>query len=98
MWKSLFFIIDGVPARYAELDRRVPHEVEIAYFGLMPEFIGKGFGQYLLHWTVRRAWDSNPARVWLHTCELDHPVALPNYLKVGFEVYKTEIIQQELPE
>jgi hypothetical protein len=28
--------------------------------------------------------------VWLHTNSFDHPSALPNYLKRGFEVFKTE--------
>lgn len=90
--------VNGVPAGYAELDRRISYEIELAYFGLMPEFIGKGFGKYLLHWIVKKAWEYDPQRLWLHTCELDHEAALPNYLKTGFQIYTTMIIQQELPE
>ena len=37
-----------------------------------------------------------PDRVWLHTCDLDHPAALPNYLKAGFEIYDTKVIEQPL--
>jgi GNAT superfamily N-acetyltransferase len=72
--------------------RRVPEDysVEIAYFGLFPGAIGQGLGKHLLSCAVRDAWALKPARVWLHTCTLDHPAALPNYKKRGFVPYKTE--------
>jgi GNAT superfamily N-acetyltransferase len=72
--------------------RRVPDDrsVEIAYFGLFPNAIGHGLGKHLLSCAVRDAWALQPARVWLHTCTLDHPAALPNYKKRGFVPYKTE--------
>ncbi len=72
--------------------RRVPEDrsVEIAYFGLVPGAIGQGLGKHLLSCAVRDAWALQPARVWLHTCTLDHPAALPNYKKRGFVPYKTE--------
>jgi GNAT superfamily N-acetyltransferase len=86
---------DGVPAGFVELDRRVEGEIEIAQFGLMPEFIGQGLGRYFLQWSIDRAWSYNPKRLWLHTCTEDHPAALPNYLKAGFVVYKEEITDRE---
>jgi GNAT superfamily N-acetyltransferase len=64
--------------------------VEIVQFGLMREFIGQGLGKYFLQWAIDRAWAGNPERLWLHTCTLDHPAALPNYLKAGFTVFKQE--------
>jgi GNAT superfamily N-acetyltransferase len=82
--------VDGVPAGFVELDRREPAEVELAYFGLMPEFIGRGLGQYLLDWAVANAWESKPDRVWVHTCNYDHPGALATYQRAGFEVYDQE--------
>ncbi len=82
---------DGVPAGFAELDRRIEGEIELAYFGLMPEFIGQGLGRYFLHWAMQRAWTYRPRRFWLHTETRDHPAALPNYLKAGFSVYKEEV-------
>jgi GNAT superfamily N-acetyltransferase len=82
--------VDGVPAGFAELDRRVEGEIEITQFGLVPEFIGQGLGKYFLQWAVDRAWTYQPKRLWLHTCNLDHPVALSNYLKAGFAIYKEE--------
>src|SRR4051812_21493547 len=74
---------DGVPAGFAELDRRVEGEIELVQFGLVPEFIGQGLGRYFLQWAIDRAWGYGPRRLWLHTCNLDHPAALPNYLKAG---------------
>jgi GNAT superfamily N-acetyltransferase len=73
--------------------RRVPGDgsVEIAYFGLMPEEIGRGLGKHLLSCAVRDAWALGAARVWLHTCTLDHAHAMLNYVKRGFTPYKTEI-------
>ncbi|MBL8799588.1 MAG: GNAT family N-acetyltransferase [Planctomycetia bacterium] len=87
---------DGVPAGFAELDRRQEGQVEIVQFGLLPDFIGKGLGKFFLHWTVDKAWSYQPQRLWLHTCSLDHPAALPNYLKAGFTIYKEESAQQEI--
>ena len=81
----------GALAGWYEL-RRVAEDdsVEIAYFGLSPDAIGRGLGRHLLSCAVRDAWALEPARVWLHTCTLDHPHALPNYRNRGFVPYKTE--------
>lgn len=89
--------VEGVPAGYAELDLRQPPEIEIAYFGLMPEFFGRGLGRWFLSWVVSEAFERQPSRVWLHTCDLDHPAALSNYEKAGFVAYRTERIVQENP-
>jgi GNAT superfamily N-acetyltransferase len=88
--------VDGVPAGFAELDRRAEAEIELVQFGLMPEFIGRGLGKYFLQWVVDRAWSYGPRRLWLHTCTLDHPNALPNYRKAGFVLYK-EVTQLRQP-
>jgi GNAT superfamily N-acetyltransferase len=72
--------------------RRVPDDgsVEIAYFGIVAAEFGRGFGKHLLSSAVRDAWALGPRRVWLHTCTLDHPNALPNYIARGFTPYRTE--------
>jgi GNAT superfamily N-acetyltransferase len=85
---------DGVPAGFAELDRRTEGEIELVQFGLMPEFIGQGLGRYFLQWTIDKAWSYRPRRFWLHTCTKDYPAALPNFLKAGFAIYKEEIKDQ----
>jgi GNAT superfamily N-acetyltransferase len=89
--------VDGVPAGYVELDRRAPPDIEVAYFGLLPEFIGQGLGGYLLDWAIRHAWRLRPRRLWLHTCDLDHPSALEVYQRCGFRVYRRQASMQELP-
>ena len=67
-------------------------EVEIAYFGLLPDFIGRGLGGTLLTSAIESAWawKPTPSRVWLHTCNRDHPNALNNYQARGFKIYKIE--------
>lgn len=82
--------VDGAPAGYFELKRDGVGGVEIAYFGLLKEFLGRGLGRHLLTEAVDRAWALGATRVWLHTCTLDHPAAVPNYLARGFSVYKKE--------
>ena len=87
----------GVPAGYAELDRRTLPDIEVGYFGLMPEFIGQGLGGYLLDWAIHHAWRSRPRRLWLHTCDLDHPRALDFYQSHGFRIYDRRVSAQQLP-
>src|SRR5206468_2217216 len=70
--------VGGGPAGYFELLRHAESDVELAYFGLLPEFKGRGLGKYLLSVAAERAWTSGARRVWLHTCTLDDPAALPN--------------------
>jgi GNAT superfamily N-acetyltransferase len=88
--------VEGTPAGFAELDRRIAGEIELTQFGLVPEFIGQGLGRWFLQWTVYKARSFQPGRFWLHTCTLDHPAALPNYQKAGFTVYKEETIRRDI--
>lgn len=89
--------VDKKPAGYSELDRRETGEIELAYFGLTPEVTGQGLGKYLLDSTLRAAWSYQPRRIWVHTCDLDHPAALPNYLRAGFQIYDQVTIDQWVP-
>src|ERR1041385_2912413 len=81
---------DGEAAGYFELRKSDDGSVELAYFGLVPQFLGRGLGKHLLTCATEQAWASGANRVWLHTCTLDDPAALPNYLKRGFKPFKTE--------
>ncbi len=67
-------------------------EVEIAYFGLLPDFIGRGLGSALLTSAIENAWGwaPIPSRIWVHTCNRDHLNALNNYQARGFKIYKIE--------
>jgi GNAT superfamily N-acetyltransferase len=85
-------------AGFSELDCRDPQEIELAYFGLFPQFIGQGLGRYFLCETLKWAWSFRPRRVWVHTCDLDHKAALNTYLRAGFEIYDRRVIQQVIPE
>ena len=82
--------VAGAPAGYFELRRDRVGGTEIAYFGLLPEFTGRGLGGYLLTVAVEQAWSAGTGRIWLHTNTLDHPAALPNYLKRGFRAFHSE--------
>ena len=91
LWK------DGEPAGYAELDRRTDAQVELAYFGIMPDAIGQKLGPWLLAWAIREAWrPAGVARVWVHTCTLDHPAALRTYLAAGFTSYGDGVHRQTI--
>jgi len=83
---------DDTLAGYYELRRDGEGGVEIAYFGLLPQWIGRGLGGALLTSAIERAWrmEPNPSRVWVHTCNRDHPQALANYRARGMVVYKIE--------
>ncbi len=76
--------VSGVPAGYAELDFRPAPDADLAYFGLMPEFVGRGLGSYFLDWAVRVLWAGKPKRLIVNTCDLDHPRALRAYQQAGF--------------
>jgi GNAT superfamily N-acetyltransferase len=81
----------GIIAGYFEMQQQNNGDVELVYFGLTPEFVGKGMGGYMLTYALEQAWAlPNTKRVWLHTCTLDHPSAKGNYETRGFVHYKTE--------
>jgi GNAT superfamily N-acetyltransferase len=87
----------GAPAGYFELCEHEDGSVELAYFGLLQEFLGLGLGKHLLTLAVEQAWALGARRVWLHTCTLDDPAALPNYLKRGFRITRHETYYPKLP-
>ena len=68
-------------------------EVEIAYFGILEEYQNKKLGAYLLSTAIKKSFQENIERVWLHTCSLDHKNALNNYLSRGMKIFKYEIIK-----
>ncbi|RYZ06902.1 MAG: GNAT family N-acetyltransferase [Myxococcales bacterium] len=90
--------IGGAPAGYFELEEQPRGNVQIIYFGLMPEHQGRGWGGALLTRAVQLAWQLGDAtRVWVHTCTLDSPAALPNYQARGFVVFRQKTEAVELP-
>ena len=95
VWECL---VAGESAGYFELQRVDDGSIEIAYFGLIERFIGRGIGKAMLTRAAEEAWALAPTRVWLHTCTLDSPHALANYKARGFEETKRETIVVQLPD
>jgi ribosomal protein S18 acetylase RimI-like enzyme len=97
----LFVLYEGgAPAGYYELQEHPDGSTEIAYFGLLPDFQGRGLGRALLLHAAENAWrggPNHPNRVWLHTCTLDGAAALPNYRARGFVPFKEEKYWAEIP-
>ena len=89
------FYVNNEPAGYIEFIKE-QRFTEILYFGIMPAFIGKGLGKYFLKWVITKAWSYGVEWIQLNTCTLDHPNALPNYLKAGFKLVKTETQQRKI--
>ena len=90
--------VQGTPIGYFELVSGAKNETEILFFGLLPTFIGRGFGPEFLRAATESAWRGNPSRIWLHTCDLDHPRALANYQAAGFRIFKTTEEIEHLPD
>lgn len=94
--------VGGEVAGLVELELQPGGDVEIVVFGLVPEFVGKGFGAHLLTLATTLAWNAGPLdgprvrRVWLHTSSRDHPHAKPNYERRGFRVLRTEQRQRKI--
>ena len=89
--------VEGSPAGMAELDLRKTGTANIAYFGLMPEAIGKRIGYFFLYHTCINAWIQPIQRLTINTCTLDHPRARPLYQRLGFTAYNREERFVELP-
>lgn len=87
----------GAPAGYYELQDQSEGATEIAYFGLLPDYQGRGLGKALLAEATQRAWSEGAGRVWLHTCTLDGAAALPNYQARGFRPFKQEKYWADVP-
>ena len=82
--------VDGNPGGMAELDFRDNTAAQLAYFGLMPEYIGRKLGYFSLYHAVMNAWSRPIPKLLVNTCTLDHPRALPLYQRLGFTPYARE--------
>lgn len=80
---------DSQPVGYCELEQQPEDSVELVYFGILPDHTQKKLGGWFLSEMVKQAWTAGAKRVWVHTCDLDHPAALANYLARGFKTFKT---------
>jgi GNAT superfamily N-acetyltransferase len=80
--------LEGQPLGYAELDRRRQPTVNLAYFGLFPDHIGKGLGPWLLRRAIAAAWEGGTSLLKVNTCTFDHPAALGLYHRHGFRMVR----------
>lgn len=89
----VYAVVDraGVEVGMLELDFRTPATCELSYVGLVPEITGQGHGSWLMAQALAFAWRKDVARVWVHTCTLDHPAALGFYRRHGFVPYQRTI-------
>ena len=77
---------DGAPAGFFEIRRaHMPAAAEIVYFGLLPDFQGRGLARYFLSEAVHAAFAHEPEKITLQTNTLDSPHALLLYQKAGFQ-------------
>jgi GNAT superfamily N-acetyltransferase len=89
--------VDGCPAGMAELEFKDAAAGQVAYFGLMPDFVGRKLGYFFLYHAVSIAWSRPISSLLINTCTLDHPRALPLYQRMGFVPYSREERYIELP-
>ena len=91
--KTYIFKENSIFVGYFELIfHREKNEVEIAYLGLLEDYINQKLGSYLLTSAIKNSFIENPKRVWVHTCSLDHKNALNNYISRGMKIFKKETI------
>ena len=89
--KLFTFLKNGWSAGFFVLDKRKQNICDLAYFGLVPEAIGHGYGEYLLKFAIKQSWAAEDINLLtVNTNTLDHPNALPLYKKMGFKVIKNE--------
>ncbi len=84
-------IVNGKEEGLLELDYRVDGECELAFLGVSDDLLGQGAGKWLMHHAIDLAWQTQIKRLWIHTCTLDHPRALPFYIRSGFKPYKRQL-------
>jgi GNAT superfamily N-acetyltransferase len=87
----LYVLYDkGAAMGMAEIDLTDKSSPEIVHFGLLPAYIDKGLGRSFLHKIIYLLWQGGIDRLWLSTCDLDHPKAIAFYQNAGFKVFKTK--------
>lgn len=75
-----------------ELDFRREKECELVFFGIVPEWVGRGAGRFMMNEAIARAWSEPIERFWVHTCTLDHPAAVDFYVRSGFTPFRRQVV------
>ena len=87
---------DDIIGYFELIFHEIKGEAEIAYFGILENYFGKKLGGYLLSQAIKKAFQLNIKRLWLHTCSLDHKNALKNYLSRGMAIFKSETLKAKI--
>ena len=90
----ILFDKNNLAGYFEQIFDKKKNECEIAYFGILEEYIGKKLGGYLLSEAIKKSFKIGAKRVWVHTCSLDHRHALNNYLSRGMKIFKSELISK----
>jgi len=90
---EIFAVTDrqGIEIGLLELDFRETGTCELSFLGLVPELTGQGEGRWLMAQALALGWRRDVARLWVHTCTLDHPKALGFYRAQGFVPFSRAI-------
>lgn len=96
---SLFSLMhDGWPGGFFMLDHRKPGVCDLAYFGVAPQLLGRGYGKWLLGEAIQTGWDrEGTTRMSVNTCTLDHARALPLYQRMGFSPVRRVVERRKRP-
>ena len=88
---------EGVPAGFADVDYADWPTAAIEFFGIMPEFVGRGYGQFMLAQTLGVIWSRGPDALRVRASQHDHPAVFVLYQKFGFEpVGQEEVLIEPL--
>jgi GNAT superfamily N-acetyltransferase len=87
----------GADQGLLELDFRQPDVCELTFFGVTPALVGIGAARWLMNRTLEIVWSRPIRRFWVHTCTLDHPAALPFYIRTGFRPFRRHVHIEDDP-
>ena len=82
--------VESRAAGFCEFDRAGFPSAQLMNFGLLPAFMGRGYGRALLHRALAGVFADGGTAVHLHTDEWDHPAALALYLQAGFVIERRQ--------
>jgi GNAT superfamily N-acetyltransferase len=86
---AVYRLLQGeMVAGFFELDATSWPDVNLSYFGLLPEAIGQGLGFSLLGAAIDQVFSGPVRGMTVNTCTADHPRALPNYQRAGFRIMR----------
>ncbi|MBR1122957.1 GNAT family N-acetyltransferase [Bradyrhizobium lablabi] len=80
-----------------EFDFREAGNCEIVFFGVTAKLVGTGAAHWLMQHALQLSWSRPITRLWLHTCTLDHPAALPFYQRAGFRPFRRQVEVEDDP-